>query len=102
MAFGWLLNFANTIFVEHWSSERAVKERECGAAVEFGKQQAGDGESSTFKMPVHYPRYVKSDYEKMEEWRLDVLLQQYGVSFSGSLEEKRRFAMGAFLWPDQF
>ncbi|KAG6387476.1 hypothetical protein SASPL_152666 [Salvia splendens] len=54
-----------------------------------------------FEMPLHYPRYAKSDYEKMDEERLDLLLQQYGLNFGGDLEEKRRFAMGAFLWPDQ-
>ncbi|KRX12050.1 hypothetical protein T07_7614 [Trichinella nelsoni] len=39
----------------------------------------------------------------MEEWRLDLLLKQYGlVSVSnGTLEEKRAYAIGAFLWPDQ-
>lgn len=58
---------------------------------------------SDFQMPLHYPRYAKSDYEKMEEWRLDLLLKQYGLCCNGSsLEEKRAFAMGAFLWPDQF
>lgn len=55
-----------------------------------------------FEMPLHYPRYKKSDYEKMEEWKLDLLLKQYGLSFQGTLDEKRAFAMGAFLWPDQF
>ncbi|KAG8365146.1 hypothetical protein BUALT_Bualt18G0074000 [Buddleja alternifolia] len=56
-----------------------------------------------FQMPLHYPRYTKSDYEKMEEWKVDMLLREYGlVDFTGSLDEKRTFAMGAFLWPDQF
>ncbi|KAL7593742.1 uncharacterized protein LOC111885437 [Lactuca sativa] len=58
--------------------------------------------SSGFQMPLHYPRYQKVDYEKMEEWRLDLLLQQYGLLFDGlSLEEKRCYAMGTFLWPCQ-
>ncbi|KAK9084630.1 hypothetical protein Sjap_025041 [Stephania japonica] len=57
--------------------------------------------ASEFQMPLHYPRYKKNDYENMEEWRLDMLLSQYGLSCEGSLEEKRSFAMGAFLWPDQ-
>ncbi|XVF70873.1 hypothetical protein PTKIN_Ptkin11bG0197300 [Pterospermum kingtungense] len=53
-------------------------------------------------MPIHYPRYSKTDYETMEEWRLDMLLKEYGLSFKGpSVDEKRVFAMGAFLWPDQ-
>lgn len=57
---------------------------------------------SGFQMPLHYPRYRKADYEKMEEWKLDLLLQEYGLNFHGhNLEEKKKFAMGAFLWPDQ-
>ncbi|KAF5730485.1 hypothetical protein HS088_TW19G00075 [Tripterygium wilfordii] len=54
-----------------------------------------------FQMPLHYPRYKKVDYEKMEEWKVDMLLKEYGLSFKGTLDEKRSFAMGAFLWPDQ-
>ncbi|KAI3834635.1 hypothetical protein MKX03_005975 [Papaver bracteatum] len=58
--------------------------------------------SSGFQMPLHYPRYKKSDYEKMEEWKVDMLLREYGLdSFKGTLDEKREFAMGTFLWPDQ-
>ncbi|XP_015879134.3 uncharacterized protein LOC107415338 [Ziziphus jujuba] len=56
-----------------------------------------------FQMPLHYPRYTKADYEKMEEWKVDMLLKQYGIAnIQGSLDEKRAFAMGAFLWPDQY
>ncbi|XP_050370632.1 uncharacterized protein LOC126788664 [Argentina anserina] len=57
-----------------------------------------------FQMPLHYPRYTKADYEKMEEWRLDLLLKQYGLLavINGTLEEKRAYAIGAFLWPDQY
>ncbi|CAN4114627.1 unnamed protein product [Withania somnifera] len=54
-----------------------------------------------FEMPLHYPRYTKGDYEKMEEWKLDILLKQYGLNLNGTLEEKRKFAMGTFLWPNQ-
>lgn len=57
---------------------------------------------SGFQMPLHYPRYKKTDYEKMEEWKVDLLLKQYGLSFEGTLDEKRAYAMGAFLWPDQY
>jgi hypothetical protein len=57
--------------------------------------------SSGFQMPLHYPRYKKTDYEKMEEWKVELLLKQYGLSFEGTLDEKRAYAMGAFLWPDQ-
>ncbi|KAK9091872.1 hypothetical protein Syun_026783 [Stephania yunnanensis] len=56
---------------------------------------------SEFQMPLHYPRYKKADYENMEEWRLDNLLSQYGLTCEGSLDKKRSYAMGAFLWPDQ-
>ena len=54
-----------------------------------------------FQMPLHYPRYKEEDYESMEDWRLDMLLKEYGLSFMGALDEKRAFAMGIFLWPDQ-
>ncbi|CAN4126989.1 unnamed protein product [Withania somnifera] len=55
-----------------------------------------------FEMPLHYPRYNKGDYEKMEEWKLDILLKQYGfLNFNATLEEKRKFAMATFLWPSQ-
>ncbi|MCL7031310.1 hypothetical protein MKW94_002698 [Papaver nudicaule] len=57
----------------------------------------------SFQMPLHYPRYKKSDYERMEERKVDMLLREYGLdSFKGTtLDEKREFAMGTFLWPDQ-
>lgn len=57
--------------------------------------------SKGFQMPLHYPRYTKADYEKMEEWKVDVLLAQYGIRYEGTLNEKRAFAIGTFLWPDQ-
>ncbi|TKY72256.1 hypothetical protein E2542_SST00995 [Spatholobus suberectus] len=60
-----------------------------------------DYPSSGFQMPLHYPRYTKQDYESMEEWKVNLLLRQYGLSFEGTLDEKRAFATGAFLWPDQ-
>ncbi|KAI3853114.1 hypothetical protein MKW92_023478 [Papaver armeniacum] len=68
----------------------------------FNKMSAKSGASSGFQMPLHYPRYKKSDYEKMEEWKVDMLLREYGLdNFKGTLDEKREFAMGTFLWPDQ-
>ncbi|KAJ8621622.1 hypothetical protein MRB53_030151 [Persea americana] len=54
-----------------------------------------------FQMPLHYPRYTKADYERMPEWKLDCLLKEYGLPASGSVVEKRKFAMGSFLWPSQ-
>lgn len=60
-------------------------------------------QSDHFQMPLHYPRYIKADYEKMEEWKLDLLLNQYGIpNINGSLDDKRAFAMGTFLWPNQY
>ncbi|KAG7534356.1 hypothetical protein ISN45_Aa08g019190 [Arabidopsis thaliana x Arabidopsis arenosa] len=56
---------------------------------------------SGFQVPLHYPKYSKSDYEAMDDLRLDLLLKQYGFSFEGSLEDKRVFAIESFLWPDQ-
>ncbi|KAK6925945.1 hypothetical protein RJ641_007664 [Dillenia turbinata] len=52
-----------------------------------------------FQMPLHYPRYTNSDYESMPEWKLDCLLSEYGLPVTGSVNQKRNFAMGAFLWP---
>ncbi|XP_021896201.1 uncharacterized protein LOC110813398 [Carica papaya] len=66
------------------------------------EKRVNGGCCSEFQMPLHYPRYSKSEYEKMEEWKVDLLLREYGLSFNGSLDEKRAFAMGAFLWPDQY
>lgn len=54
-----------------------------------------------FQMPLHYPRYKKSDYEAMPEWKLDSLLNEYGLPVNGDVTQKRKFAMGAFLWPSQ-
>nr|GMD02302.1 Protein DETOXIFICATION like [Ipomoea batatas] len=58
------------------------------------KQRYGD-----FKMPLHYPRYTAADYESMPEWKLDALLSEYGLPATGSVHHKRKFAIGAFLWP---
>ncbi|XXG82208.1 hypothetical protein AAC387_Pa10g0205 [Persea americana] len=54
-----------------------------------------------FQMPLHYPRYTKADYETMPEWKLDCLLQEYGLPTIGGIGEKRTVAMGTFLWPSQ-
>ncbi|KAI3955994.1 hypothetical protein MKW92_033483 [Papaver armeniacum] len=55
-----------------------------------------------FQMPLHYPRYKKSDYESMDEWKLDCLFIQYGLPVHGDLEFKRNYAIGTFLWPTQY
>ena len=62
----------------------------------------GGGCGCGFRMPLHYPRYKKEDYEAMPEWRVDCLLREYGLPADGDLDSKRRFAMGTFLWPDQY
>ncbi|KAF7102827.1 hypothetical protein CFC21_103894 [Triticum aestivum] len=71
-----------------------------------GGQQQQQPERGTFscgfRMPLHYPRYRKTDYEEMPEWRIDCLLREYGLPVAGDVEDKRRFAMGAFLWPSQY
>ncbi|EMS51742.1 hypothetical protein TRIUR3_08782 [Triticum urartu] len=71
-------------------------------AVGGQKQQQSGTFSCGFQMPLHYPRYRKADYEAMPEWRVDCLLREYGLPVTGDIEEKRRFAMGAFLWPGQY
>ncbi|XP_047071646.1 uncharacterized protein LOC124680621 [Lolium rigidum] len=65
------------------------------------KSERGTLISCSFWMPLHYPRYKKEDYEAMPEWRVDCPLREYGLPVAGDVDDKRRFAMGAFLWPDQ-
>jgi len=72
------------------------------AAAAAGEQQQGGGGDGFFRMPLHYPRYKRADYEAMPEWRVDCLLREYGLPVAGDLRSKREFAMGAFLWPDQY
>ncbi|CAK9320857.1 unnamed protein product [Citrullus colocynthis] len=90
MALRWLLHstsylLGNPIEVHGYGEERSSK-------VKKGYEEIC---TSGFQMPLHYPRYNKADYQKMEEWRLDLLLKEYGLSSQGSLEEKRAFAMDA-------
>ncbi|MBA0867641.1 hypothetical protein Goshw_002345, partial [Gossypium schwendimanii] len=35
-------------------------------------------------MPLHYLHYTKADYKKME-WKVDILLREYGLSLEGNL-----------------
>uniref|UniRef100_A0A2P2R2F1 DUF7722 domain-containing protein n=1 Tax=Rhizophora mucronata TaxID=61149 RepID=A0A2P2R2F1_RHIMU len=60
---------------------------------QHSKEQCGH-----FQMPLHYPRHTRTEYEAMPEWKLDCLLRQYGLPITGDVEQKRKFAMGAFLW----
>ena len=66
-----------------------------------GHQMNKSNNCHHFQMPLHYPRYRKSDYETMPEWKLDSLLNEYGLPVTGDVTQKRNFAMGAFLWPSQ-
>ncbi|KAL5208150.1 hypothetical protein ABZP36_032585 [Zizania latifolia] len=72
------------------------------AAAAAAPSAAGSGCGGGFRMPLHYPRYRKADYEAMPEWRVDCLLREYGLPVAGDLDAKRRFAMGTFLWPGQY
>jgi len=54
-----------------------------------------------FQMPLHYPQYKEEDYQRMEELKADMLLKEYRLACDGSLDEKRAYAIGAFLRPDQ-
>lgn len=111
MAQGWLLDSALARLLSWWghsdvntlgsTSNVNLKDgKEKGAAV--GEIGACKGEyPNGFQLPLHYPRYTKQDYDNMEDFELDVLLKEYGLSFKGSLEEKRAYAVGAFLWPQQ-
>ncbi|KAL9690948.1 hypothetical protein QQ045_011365 [Rhodiola kirilowii] len=56
---------------------------------------------SGFQMPLHYPRFKKEDYEKMNEMRLKLLLGEYGLKFEGSLDQLTEYAFVTFLWQDQ-
>ncbi|XP_022866549.1 uncharacterized protein LOC111386318 [Olea europaea var. sylvestris] len=51
-----------------------------------------------FQMPLHYPKYTRAEYEAMPEWKVDCLLAKYGLPVTGDVNQKRKFAMGAFLW----
>ncbi|XP_051198591.1 uncharacterized protein [Lolium perenne] len=77
-----------------------------GAAAVGGQHQQKKMEcgvfSCSFRMPLHYPRYKKADYEAMLDWRVDCLLREYGLPVAGDVNDRRRFAMGAFLWPGQY
>lgn len=86
--------------VEEHDHGKVSKQIGVGGLSSYSAHAASGG----FQMPLHYPRYTKADYEKMEEWRLDLLLKQYGLTAvsKGTLQEKRAYAIGAFLWPDQY
>ena len=82
----------------------SIMAKPSGQQPEMERKDGGvfGGGCCVFRMPLHYPRYKKADYEAMPEWRVDCLLREYGLPADGDLDSKRRFAMGAFLWPDQY
>ncbi|KAK3428566.1 hypothetical protein EUGRSUZ_E00074 [Eucalyptus grandis] len=71
---------------------------EGGSARANGRHQHPANPCTSFQMPLHYPRFTRADYEAMPEWKLDSLLREYGLPTTGSLCDKRDFAMGCFLW----
>ncbi|KAJ8754983.1 hypothetical protein K2173_015495 [Erythroxylum novogranatense] len=117
MALKWFLNSAFTQVFSHTDTTSLQRHeviacppdhhghvQDCAKTRKEGAPKIGGRKEtcpSGFQMPLHYPKYTKTDYEKMEEWKLDVLLNEYGLSSKGNLDEKRAFAKGAFLWPDQ-
>lgn len=87
---------------QHQVQANGVIKSSSNSEVSNGLSQNVEACAPGFQLPLHYPRYSKADYENMEDWKLDMLLREYGLSFQGTLEDKRAFAMGAFLWPDQY
>ncbi|MCO5548381.1 hypothetical protein L7F22_001838 [Adiantum nelumboides] len=48
---------------------------------------------STFQMPFDYPKYIKEDYDNMPEWKLDYLLEEYGLLVLGTLCKKLQYVL---------
>ncbi|XVF53027.1 hypothetical protein PTKIN_Ptkin05aG0066000 [Pterospermum kingtungense] len=82
-------------------SETSFPNASCATPIGNHHQAKTNGKCCYFQMPLHYPRYMKSDYEHMPEWQLNCLLIEYGLPAIGDVDQKRKFAMGAFLWPSQ-
>ncbi|XP_020598316.1 uncharacterized protein LOC110037917 [Phalaenopsis equestris] len=99
MALRWFLQATGTMIVEK-STDNDVKTASMMDGRKLFKVRSFGSEG--FRVPLHYPRYKKEDYENMDEWKLDMLLKEYGLEVEGTLDEKKSFAMGTFLWPDQF
>ncbi|KAM1563790.1 hypothetical protein ACFX10_038168 [Malus domestica] len=90
------MSTTETVFSNHVFSMPAA------GGLQVNEKTSKNNTPCNFQMPLHYPRYRKSDYEGMPEWKLDCLLQQYGLPVIGDVNQKRKFAMGAFLWPSQY
>ena len=73
------------------SIERLEGRRNCQIIV--SKEDSANG----FEMPLHFPRYTKEDNEKMEDWKLDMVLKEYGLTVKGALDAKRSFVIGTFI-----
>ncbi|KAL1200495.1 hypothetical protein V5N11_009672 [Cardamine amara subsp. amara] len=100
MEMKWLFTSALTQMFGY--SNHMDQTRHCGSTrCKIIKMMKKEEFPSGFQVPLHYPKYSKSDYEAMNDLSLDLLLRQYGFSFEGSLEDKRVFAIESFLWPDQ-
>ncbi|KAI4319981.1 hypothetical protein MLD38_033511 [Melastoma candidum] len=72
-----------------------------GESATAARKEGSAGYCGSFQMPLHYPVYSREDYESMPEWQLDCILREYGLvltSPEAGVEQKRRFAVGAFLW----
>lgn len=78
-------------------SQNPQSKQQGRSAILANRERWGD-----FQMPLRYPKYTKADYETMPEWQLDCLLLEYGLPvILGDIEQKRKFAIGAFLWSDR-
>lgn len=63
------------------------------------EKHAGETVNCEFQIPLHYPRYTRTDYETMPEAVLDRLLEAYGLPTANqSLDSKRKTAIGTFIW----
>ena len=74
MVLKWFLN--NAFTYGHQENVEMIKEaKEKTEVISLCREEYPDG----FQLPLHYPSYNKADYEKMEEWRLDMLLKECGL-----------------------
>ncbi|XAR67377.1 hypothetical protein NMG60_11002109 [Bertholletia excelsa] len=72
---GWLLNSVHGLVFNPPSSKNTESPNEKQAQ----EAHTGPEGDRMFRMPLHYPRYRKEDYERMEGWKVDMLLQEYGL-----------------------
>ncbi|CAA6665894.1 unnamed protein product [Spirodela intermedia] len=89
------------LFLGGGGSERSMGSATQSSPAPAPPRKRAELEATCFRVPLHYPRYSRADYEAMPEWKLNFLLAQYGLPSTGDLSQKRSFAMGAFLWPSQ-